>query len=90
MADNIVPINGSLAVVELEGELVVDSRLVAERLDVQHESFLKTARKHREKIERKLGHLRFEIGTVSNSVGAVNEVTFIELSVKPTFFRGGI
>lgn len=81
MSDNIAPINnGRLSIVEQDGCLVVDSRLVAKRLGIQHESFLKTIRKHRERIEAKFGHLRFEIGTVKNSVGAVNESTFVLLT----------
>ena len=63
-----------------DGELVVDSRLIANRLRIQHESFLKTARKYKDRIEMKFGHLRFEIGTVSNSVGAVNEVIYLLLT----------
>lgn len=70
----------TLDVSEFDGILVVDSRLIAERLGIQHESFLKTIRKHRERIEQKFGHLRFEIGTVRNSVGAVNETTFVMLT----------
>jgi anti-repressor protein len=81
MADNIVSINGGqLSVVEHGGALVVDSRLVAERLGIQHESFLKTIRKYRERIERKFGNLRFEIGTSTNSIGASHEVTFVMLT----------
>ena len=63
-----------------DGELVVDSRLIAERLDIQHESFMRTANKYRSRIEAKFGHLRFQIGTVRNSVGAVNEVVYIFLT----------
>jgi phage regulator Rha-like protein len=70
----------SLTINEHEGLLVVDSRLIANRLGIQHESFLKTIRKHRERIERSFGHLRFEIGTVTNSVGATNEVIFALLT----------
>jgi phage regulator Rha-like protein len=76
MADNIVP----LQIQEIDGLLLVDSRLIAERLGIQHESFLKTIRKHRERVESRFGHLRFEVGTVTNSVGAINEVTFVLLA----------
>lgn len=59
-----------------DGALVVDSRLIAERLDIQHESFMKTINKYKKEAEQAFGHIRFEIGTVTNSVGAVNEVNF--------------
>lgn len=80
MTNNIVALTGILAVVEQDGVLVVDSRLIAERLGIQHDSFLKTTRKHREKIESKFGQIRFQVGTVQNSVGAINEVTFALLT----------
>ncbi len=63
-----------------DGELVVDSRLVAVRLGIQHESFMRTVDKYQARIETKFGHLRFEIGTVRNSVGAVNEVKYVLLT----------
>ena len=42
----------SLTVQDHQGVLVVDSRLIAERLGIQHESFLKTIRKYRERSQR--------------------------------------
>lgn len=44
------------------GTLVVDSRLIAQRLDIEHESFMKTIRKFQSKIEQRFGAIRFEIG----------------------------
>lgn len=63
-----------------DGELVVDSRLVAARLNIQHESFMRTVDRYQTRIEARFGHLRFEIGTVRNSVGAVNEVKYVLLT----------
>lgn len=63
-----------------DGKLVVDSRLIAERLEVQHESFMRTVGKYKARIEAKFGHLRFETGTVRNSVGAVNRVIYVLLT----------
>ena len=77
MAGNIV---SNFSITNVDGLLVVDSRLIAERLGIQHESFIKTIRKHRERLEQRFGHLRFEIRTVTNSVGAVNEITFALLT----------
>jgi phage regulator Rha-like protein len=70
-----------LAVIEQSGELVVDSRLIADRLGLQHESLIRTIKKYSTKIQA-LGHLRFEIGTVTNSVGATNQVSFCYLNEK--------
>lgn len=60
MADNIVSMPGSLSVVEQDGILVVDSRLVAERLGIEHRSFMRTIDRYIDKIQA-LGVLRFEI-----------------------------
>lgn len=61
---------------------VADSRDVAKGLDIKHESFMRTIRTHRETIEQDHGHLRFEIGTVENSVGAKNQVNYCLLTRK--------
>lgn len=69
-----------------DGALVVDSRIIAERLDIQHESFMKTINKYKKEAEQAFGHIRFEIGTVTNSVGAVNEVNFALLNEEQATF----
>ncbi len=63
-----------------DGEIVVDSRLIAVQLGIKHESFIRTVRKYRELIESRFGHLRFEIGTVTNTVGAKNETVYALLN----------
>lgn len=45
-----------------DGELVVDSRLIADRLGIEHESFLKTIDTHQAVVEEAFGVIRFEIG----------------------------
>lgn len=67
-------------VTEIEGVLVVDSRLIAARLGIEHESFLRTIKKYQTKIEQHFGQFRFEIGTVANSVGAVNQTKYALLT----------
>ena len=62
------------------GELVVDSRLIAERLGIKHENFMQTIKKHGYRIEKRFGQFRFETGTVRNSVGAVNETIYVLLT----------
>jgi phage regulator Rha-like protein len=52
----------SVEVQERDGVLVVDSRLIAERLGIEHESFLKTIDTHKASIEEAFGSFRFEIG----------------------------
>ena len=54
-----------------DGVLVVDSRLVAERLGIEHESFLKTLDTYQSQIERAFGVLRFEIGKPPKSSGLI-------------------
>lgn len=51
------------------GTLVVDSRLIAERLGLQHETLMRTIKKYEPELTEAFGHLRFEIGTVQNSAG---------------------
>lgn len=69
----------NLQVVEVNDSLVVDSRLIATELDIQHESFIKTIKKYLTEIEE-FGHLRLEVGTVTNSVGARNTTVFCYLN----------
>ena len=52
----------NLSVTERDDVLVVDSRLVAERLDIEHESFIRNLKKHKIRIESRFGVIRFEIG----------------------------
>lgn len=44
------------------GLLLVDSRLIADRLGIEHETLMKTIRKHQSVMEQDFGSLRFEIG----------------------------
>jgi phage regulator Rha-like protein len=61
-----------ITVVEVAGELVVDSRLIAEQLDIEHKSFIKLIRKHQVKIEAKFGTMRFEISASEMPDGRPN------------------
>ncbi len=49
----------------MKGEARVDSRVIAERLDIQHETFMRTLRKYESQINE-LGLLRFKNGAVKN------------------------
>lgn len=53
-----------LIVIENEGELVVDSRLIAQELGIEHESFVRTIRNYESIIEEEFGILRFQIGEI--------------------------
>lgn len=63
-----------------DGALVVDSRLVAERLGIKHENFMETVKKYKTHTEQAFGQFRFQTETVSNLVGAVNEIKFVFLT----------
>lgn len=52
-----------------DGELVVDSRLIAERLGIQHESFMKTVDTYETVVTEAFGGLRFEIGVPDKPTG---------------------
>jgi len=60
--------------------LFVDSRLIAQELGIQHESFMRTINSHKTAIEQGFGQLRFEIGTVTNSVKAANQIKYCLLT----------
>lgn len=76
-----------LLVVEKFSLLVIDSRLIAAELGLNHSDWMKNVvRKYESKIEANFGHLRFENGTVTNSVGAVNKVLFAWLTEEQSNF----
>jgi len=49
-----------LIVIENEGELVVDSRLIAQELNIEHRSFMDTMTAYKTLVEQEFGVLRFE------------------------------
>jgi len=70
----------SLTITEVDGILVVDSRLIAEELGIQHKNFLATLSKYIDEIEEDWGQVAFQTETVTNSVGARNPVKFALLT----------
>ena len=48
-------------VINRNGELVVDSRLIAKELGIEHHTFLKNLVKYLDKIESRFGVVRFEV-----------------------------
>jgi phage regulator Rha-like protein len=76
MASEIVT---ALQVQEIDGTLLVDSRLIAERLGIQHKNLFATIKKYSEDF-KEFGHLAFETETVTNSAGASNTAFFVFLS----------
>ena len=53
-----------IVVFEYEGALVVDSRLIADSLAIDHESLMKTINKYQTQAEQAFGILRFQIGEI--------------------------
>ena len=77
----------SLSVQEKDGVLVVDSRLIAIELGIKHGDWMRNVvAKYQSQTEQAFGHLRFENGTVTNSVGAVNKVRFVYLTEEQSLF----
>jgi len=64
---------------------VVDSRLIAQELGIQHKNLLETIRKYQDRLEKR-GHLAFKTETVQNSVGAKNQVVFYWLNERHCIF----
>lgn len=50
-----------ITIVQIENQLVVDSRIIAEQLGIKHLSFLKLIKAHKATIEANFGVVRFEI-----------------------------
>jgi phage regulator Rha-like protein len=61
-----------------DGALVVDSRLIAEELAIEHESFMKTIKQYQNQTETAFGGLRFEIGVPQKATG--NPPQFVYLT----------
>jgi phage regulator Rha-like protein len=66
-------------VIEQGDVLVVDSRLIADELGIEHRALMQTIKKYLTEIQE-FGHLTFENGTVTNSVGAKNTTIFCYLN----------
>ena len=56
-----------------DGVLVVDSRLIAQELGIQHENFMETIKKYQAETEQAFGSIRFETGVKKKAVGATTE-----------------
>lgn len=59
-----------------DGFLVVDSRLIAERLGIEHESFIVSIKKYQTQAEQAFGIIRFEIGEIQGR-GRPSEYAFL-------------
>lgn len=59
----------AIEVVNQNGLLLVDSRLIAARLGLQHESLIKTIKKYESRMEQRFGCIRFEIGVPETPTG---------------------
>jgi phage regulator Rha-like protein len=60
-----------------DGTLVIDSRLVAKGLGVEHESFMKTVEKYKIEVEQSFGGIRFEIGVPDKPTGNPPRYAFL-------------
>ncbi len=74
MTTNIVP-SSTLQVSDLDGQLVVDSRLIATRLGVQHDTLFKTIEKYSDRLSVK-AELRFKIEFRERAQGGKSKVRY--------------
>ena len=58
-----------LSIFEYDDVLVVDSRLIAQGLGIEHESFMRTLKNYQIQAEQAFGSLRFEIGVKKDGRG---------------------
>lgn len=62
----------SITLVNVKGQTVVDSRIIAEGLGIEHESLLRTISRYEVEIEQAFGVLRFEVGASQMPDGRTN------------------
>lgn len=76
-----------MQITNINETLVVDSRLIAQELGIKHGDWMRNVvAKYQKQAEQAFGQLRFENGTVTNSVGAVNKVRFVYLTEDQSLF----
>lgn len=56
----------SLAIAQREGTLVVDSRLIAQELGIEHRSLFRTVKKYQTELQQGFGILQFALGEISS------------------------
>ena len=56
-------------IIDNNGILLVDSRLIASKLGIEHENFMETIKKYQAKTEQAFGGLRFETGVPKSPSG---------------------
>lgn len=69
----------NLTVTNIDGQLLVDSRLIAERLGITHEAILKTIDKHLTRLQAK-SPVRFEIDVVKRPQGGTYNIRYAFLN----------
>jgi phage regulator Rha-like protein len=69
-----------LKIEQVNDQDVVDSRLIAAELGIEHRTFYRTISDNQIELEEDFGQLCFSHATVRNSVGAVNEVKYAYLN----------
>jgi len=74
----------NLSVIEYNGQNVVDSRLIAEELGIEHRSFIKTIKKYATQLQA-FGGLGFEIAPLKTA-GGVQNTTFCYLNENQATF----
>jgi phage regulator Rha-like protein len=50
-----------LQVIESNGDLVIDSRLIADTLGIEHRAFMQTMKRYQDRIESRFGVITFEM-----------------------------
>ena len=62
-----------LRIVNQNGNLVVDSRLIADELEILHKNFVATVNKYKDEIESEFGCLLFETDNIKMPNGGSSE-----------------
>ena len=65
-----------LQVIESNGDLVIDSRLIADTLGIEHRAFMQTIRKYESKIQQSFGCVAFQMSNIEMPNGGTRtEIT---------------
>jgi phage regulator Rha-like protein len=62
----------SIALANIKGQTVVDSRIIAEGLGIEHESLLRTIARYENEIQQAFGVVRFQVGASQMPDGRAN------------------
>lgn len=78
-------IMSAIVATQVNGVMVVDSRLIAEDIGIAHNALMQNIRNHKTRIEQDFGRLQFEIDTLETR-GGLQKQPFVLLTEDQSYF----